>query len=68
MVSMKTTTGKVEAHEIKGWTLGYQKTRQMEHISGCSRETAVAIALKNDADWCRPYTIRGGYRVVNNEE
>jgi hypothetical protein len=63
---MKTTTGKVDAHEIKGWTLGYEKTGQMEHISGCSRETAVSIALKNDADWCRPFTIRGGYRVVNS--
>lgn len=60
----KTEFGKVDTAQATGWTIGYRGGK-MEHITGCSRETAVAIAIKNDALWCRPHRVVGNRRIVN---
>lgn len=64
MTFTKTEFGKVDAAKATGWTLGYRGGK-MEHLTGCSRESAVSIAQRKDAMWCRPHRVIGSLRVVN---
>jgi len=60
----KTTFANIDISKATGWTLGFRGGR-MVHIAGCSRDTAIGIAKRDDATWCRPHIETPKRRVVN---